>query len=168
MKNNCKKTEKKKKNDASYQPALYLAYPALHALCCKMTKSRCFIHHQIKMCLGEALHISWHFSSSPPPPCPWQSGSSTAPQQADPSTSSSASSSTSTTTTTKAEQKKLLSKDSILSLYASSSVGSQPQSQQQPAPGQGNTLIHTHAASLSTLCHPYRISWAQSSHTSPT
>ncbi|XP_073337429.1 stromal membrane-associated protein 1-like isoform X2 [Pagrus major] len=66
-----------------------------------------------------------------------QSGSSTAPQQADPSTSSSASSSTSTTTTTKAEQKKLLSKDSILSLYASSSVGSQPQSQQQPAPGQG-------------------------------
>ncbi|XP_051282188.1 stromal membrane-associated protein 1 isoform X2 [Dicentrarchus labrax] len=65
-----------------------------------------------------------------------QSGSSTAPPQADPSTSSSASSSTSTTTTTKAEQKKLLSKDSILSLYASSSVGSQPQSQQQPAPGQ--------------------------------
>ncbi|XP_035519653.1 stromal membrane-associated protein 1 [Morone saxatilis] len=66
-----------------------------------------------------------------------QSGSSTAAPQADPSTSSSASSSTSTTTTTKAEQKKLLSKDSILSLYASSSVGSQPQSQQQPAPGQG-------------------------------
>uniref|UniRef100_UPI0037E812AE stromal membrane-associated protein 1-like isoform X2 n=1 Tax=Semicossyphus pulcher TaxID=241346 RepID=UPI0037E812AE len=66
-----------------------------------------------------------------------QSGSSTAPPQADPSTSSSASSSTSTATTTKAEQKKLLSKDSILSLYASSSVGSQPQSQQQPAPGQG-------------------------------
>ncbi|XP_056251313.1 stromal membrane-associated protein 1 isoform X3 [Seriola aureovittata] len=66
-----------------------------------------------------------------------QSSSSTAPPQADPSTSSSASSSTSTTTTTKAEEKKLLSKDSILSLYASSSVGSQPQSQQQPAPGQG-------------------------------
>ncbi|XP_074503087.1 stromal membrane-associated protein 1-like isoform X9 [Sebastes fasciatus] len=64
-----------------------------------------------------------------------QSGSSTAPPQADPSTSSSASSSTSTTTTTKAEEKKLLSKDSILSLYASSSVASQPQSQQQPAPG---------------------------------
>ncbi|XP_074503081.1 stromal membrane-associated protein 1-like isoform X3 [Sebastes fasciatus] len=63
-----------------------------------------------------------------------QSGSSTAPPQADPSTSSSASSSTSTTTTTKAEEKKLLSKDSILSLYASSSVASQPQSQQQPAP----------------------------------
>ncbi|KAM8858770.1 stromal membrane-associated protein 1-like isoform 3-T3 [Spinachia spinachia] len=59
------------------------------------------------------------------------------PQQVDPSTSSSASSSTSTTTTTKAEEKKkLLSKDSILSLYASSSVASQPQSQQQPAPGQ--------------------------------
>ncbi|XP_038593521.1 stromal membrane-associated protein 1-like [Micropterus salmoides] len=66
-----------------------------------------------------------------------QSGSSTAPPQADPSTSSAASSSTSTTTTTKAEQKKLLSKDSILSLYASSSVGSQPQSQPQAAPGQG-------------------------------
>ncbi|KAM6923220.1 stromal membrane-associated protein 1 isoform 2-T2 [Lycodopsis pacificus] len=67
-----------------------------------------------------------------------QSGSGTAPPQADPSTSSSASSSTSTTTTTKAEEKKkLLSKDSILSLYASSSVASQPQSQQQPAPGQG-------------------------------
>ncbi|KAF1376100.1 hypothetical protein PFLUV_G00227140 [Perca fluviatilis] len=66
-----------------------------------------------------------------------QSGSSPAPPQADPSTSSSSSSSTSTTTTTKAEEKKLLSKDSILSLYASSSVASQPQSQQQPAPGQG-------------------------------
>uniref|UniRef100_A0A3Q1FVR7 Small ArfGAP 1 n=1 Tax=Acanthochromis polyacanthus TaxID=80966 RepID=A0A3Q1FVR7_9TELE len=66
-----------------------------------------------------------------------QSRSSTAPAQVDPSTSSSVSSSTSTTTTTKAEEKKLLSKDSILSLYASSSVGSQPQSQQQPAPGQG-------------------------------
>uniref|UniRef100_I3J484 Small ArfGAP 1 n=1 Tax=Oreochromis niloticus TaxID=8128 RepID=I3J484_ORENI len=48
--------------------------------------------------------------------------------QVDPSTSSSSSSSTSTTTTAKAEEKKLLSKDSILSLYASSSVGSQPQS----------------------------------------
>ncbi|XP_035848361.1 stromal membrane-associated protein 1 [Sander lucioperca] len=66
-----------------------------------------------------------------------QSGSSQAPPQADPSTSSSSSSSTSTTTTTKAEEKKLLSKDSILSLYASSSVASQPQSQHQPAPGQG-------------------------------
>ncbi|XP_078129061.1 stromal membrane-associated protein 1-like isoform X3 [Sander vitreus] len=65
-----------------------------------------------------------------------QSGSSQAPPQADPSTSSSSSSSTSTTTTTKAEEKKLLSKDSILSLYASSSVASQPQSQHQPAPGQ--------------------------------
>ncbi|XP_056251318.1 stromal membrane-associated protein 1 isoform X8 [Seriola aureovittata] len=70
-----------------------------------------------------------------------QSSSSTAPPQADPSTSSSASSSTSTTTTTKAEEKKLLSKDSILSLYASSSVGSQPQSQQQPAPGQAGMYM---------------------------
>lgn len=69
----------------------------------------------------------------------WQSGSSITTPQVDPSTSSSSSSSTSTTTTAKAEEKKLLSKDSILSLYASSSVGSQPQSQQQPAPGQGNT-----------------------------
>lgn len=63
MKNNCKKIEKK--NDASYQlelkkfkPAPYLAYAALHALCCKVTKNRCFIHHQIEVCLGEALHIS--------------------------------------------------------------------------------------------------------------
>ncbi|GAA6230844.1 stromal membrane-associated protein 1-like isoform X1 [Lates japonicus] len=70
-----------------------------------------------------------------------QSGSSIAPQQADPSTSCSASSSTSTTTTTKAEEKKLLSKDSILSLYASSSVGNQPQSQQQPAPGQAGMYM---------------------------
>ncbi|XP_035808362.2 stromal membrane-associated protein 1 isoform X7 [Amphiprion ocellaris] len=71
-----------------------------------------------------------------------QSGSSTAPAQVDPSTSSSVSSSTSTTTTTKAEEKKkLLSKDSILSLYASSSVGSQPQSQQQPAPGQAGMYM---------------------------
>ncbi|XP_054655561.1 stromal membrane-associated protein 1-like isoform X2 [Dunckerocampus dactyliophorus] len=66
-----------------------------------------------------------------------QSGSSTVPQPSNPSTSSSSSSSSSTCTTTKAEEKKLLSKDSILSLYASSSVGSQPQSQQQPATGQG-------------------------------
>ncbi|XP_062257466.1 stromal membrane-associated protein 1-like isoform X2 [Platichthys flesus] len=62
-----------------------------------------------------------------------QSSSSTAAPQADTSTSSSIS----TTMTTKVEEKKLLSKDSILSLYASSSVGSQPQSQQQSAPGQG-------------------------------
>ncbi|XP_026211631.1 stromal membrane-associated protein 1 isoform X1 [Anabas testudineus] len=72
-----------------------------------------------------------------------QSGSSGAPLQADPSTSSSAASSTSTTTTTKAEEKKLLSKDSILSLYASSSVGSQPQSQQPPAPGQAMYMGQT-------------------------
>ncbi|XP_042288734.1 stromal membrane-associated protein 1-like isoform X7 [Thunnus thynnus] len=70
-----------------------------------------------------------------------QSGSGTAPPQSDPSTSSSSSSSTSTTTTTRAEEKKLLSKDSILSLYASSSVGSQPQSQQQPAPGQAGMYM---------------------------
>uniref|UniRef100_A0A3Q0RVG5 Small ArfGAP 1 n=1 Tax=Amphilophus citrinellus TaxID=61819 RepID=A0A3Q0RVG5_AMPCI len=56
-----------------------------------------------------------------------QAQSSIATPQVDPSTSSSAASSTSTTTTVKAEEKKLLSKDSILSLYASSSVGSQPQ-----------------------------------------
>ncbi|XP_032383383.1 stromal membrane-associated protein 1 isoform X3 [Etheostoma spectabile] len=70
-----------------------------------------------------------------------QSVSSPAPPQADPSTSSSSSSSTSTATTTKAEEKKLLSKDSILSLYASSSVASQPQSQQQPAPGQAGMYV---------------------------
>ncbi|XP_072772449.1 stromal membrane-associated protein 1 isoform X2 [Nerophis lumbriciformis] len=71
-----------------------------------------------------------------------KSGSSAVPQLSDPSTSSS-SSSTSTCTTTKAEEKKLLSKDSILSLYASSSVGSQPQSQQQPATGQGVHMAQT-------------------------
>ncbi|KAM7385080.1 hypothetical protein PAMP_001178 [Pampus punctatissimus] len=70
-----------------------------------------------------------------------KSGSSTAALQSDPATSSSSSSSTSTTTTTRAEEKKLLSKDSILSLYASSSVGSQPQSQQQPAPGQAGMYM---------------------------
>ncbi|XP_061644912.1 stromal membrane-associated protein 1-like isoform X2 [Phyllopteryx taeniolatus] len=59
-----------------------------------------------------------------------------APQPSDHSTSSS-SSSTSTCTTIRAEEKKLLSKDSILSLYAASSVGSQPHSQQQPATGHG-------------------------------
>ncbi|XP_061766953.1 stromal membrane-associated protein 1 isoform X2 [Nerophis ophidion] len=71
-----------------------------------------------------------------------ESGSSAVPQLSDPSTSSS-SSSTSTCTTTKAEEKKLLSKDSILSLYARSSVGSQPQSQQQPATGQGVYMAQT-------------------------
>ncbi|XP_034754178.1 stromal membrane-associated protein 1 isoform X3 [Etheostoma cragini] len=70
-----------------------------------------------------------------------QSVSSPAPPQVDPSTSSSSSSSTSTATTTKAEEKKLLSKDSILSLYASCSVASQPQSQQQPAPGQAGMYV---------------------------
>ncbi|XP_027861727.1 stromal membrane-associated protein 1-like isoform X6 [Xiphophorus couchianus] len=60
-----------------------------------------------------------------------QSGSSAAPAQVEPPTSSTSSSSTAT----KVEEKKLLSKDSILSLYGSSSVGSQPQSQPQPAAG---------------------------------
>ncbi|XP_067385090.1 stromal membrane-associated protein 1 isoform X11 [Channa argus] len=70
-----------------------------------------------------------------------QPGSSKAILQGEASTSSSPSSATSTTTTVKAEEKKLLSKDSILSLYASSSVGSQPQSQQQPAPGQAGMYM---------------------------
>uniref|UniRef100_A0A665THM8 Stromal membrane-associated protein 1-like n=1 Tax=Echeneis naucrates TaxID=173247 RepID=A0A665THM8_ECHNA len=93
-----------------------------------------------------------------------QPSSSPAAPPADPSTSSSASSSTTTTTNTKAEEKKLLSKDSILSLYASSSVGSQPQSQQQPAAGQGNTQTqldqtqqHTttahHSFHIKSCCH---------------
>ncbi|XP_034538568.1 stromal membrane-associated protein 1-like isoform X2 [Notolabrus celidotus] len=95
---------------------------------------------------GDELDIFGPMVSNPLPssgnPQQAQSGSSTAaPSAADPSTSSSASSSTSTSTTTKAEQKKLLSKDSILSLYASTSVGSQPQSQQQPAPGQGGMYM---------------------------
>ncbi|TNM99409.1 hypothetical protein fugu_012442 [Takifugu bimaculatus] len=63
-----------------------------------------------------------------------QSGPSAAPPQVDPCTSSA----TSTSTANKTEQKKLLSKDSILSLYASSPVGSQ--NQQQPAAGQGMFL----------------------------
>ncbi|XP_076599129.1 stromal membrane-associated protein 1-like isoform X1 [Chaetodon auriga] len=95
--------------------------------------------------IGDELDIFGPMVSNPLPSSnntqQAQSGSSTAPPQADPSTSSSASSSTSTTTTTKAEQKKLLSKDSILSLYASSSVGSQPQSQQQPGPGQAGMYM---------------------------
>ncbi|XP_041803929.1 stromal membrane-associated protein 1 [Chelmon rostratus] len=95
--------------------------------------------------IGDELDIFGPMVSNPLPSSnntqQAQSASSTAPPQADPSTSSSASSSTSTTTTTKAEQKKLLSKDSILSLYASSSVGSQPQSQQQPAPGQAGMYM---------------------------
>ncbi|XP_056148137.1 stromal membrane-associated protein 1 [Lampris incognitus] len=61
-----------------------------------------------------------------------QAGSSQAAPQADSSISSN---------TTKVEEKKPLSKDSILSLYASSSLGSQPQSQQQPAPGQAGMYM---------------------------
>ncbi|XP_078787840.1 stromal membrane-associated protein 1 isoform X6 [Oryzias latipes] len=65
-----------------------------------------------------------------------QSSSSPAPQQVDSSSSSSAS------TSTKVMEKKLLSKDSILSLYASSSVGIQPQqSQQQPAEGPAGAYV---------------------------
>ncbi|CAL8362364.1 unnamed protein product [Boreogadus saida] len=47
------------------------------------------------------------------------------------------SSTTTTTTTAKAEEKKTLSKDSILSLYATSSMAGATQSQHQPAAGQG-------------------------------
>ncbi|XP_029962801.1 stromal membrane-associated protein 1-like [Salarias fasciatus] len=67
-----------------------------------------------------------------------QPASSAAPAQVEASSSSAGTSSTSTATATatKVEEKKLLSKDSILSLYASSSVGGQPQSQ-PPAAGQG-------------------------------
>ncbi|XP_029926057.1 stromal membrane-associated protein 1-like isoform X9 [Myripristis murdjan] len=68
-----------------------------------------------------------------------QAGSSPAPPQTDAAAASSSSSSSSSTT--KSEEKKPLSKDSILSLYASSSVGSQPQSQQQPAPGQAGLYM---------------------------
>ncbi|KAM9726257.1 stromal membrane-associated protein 1 isoform 2-T2 [Menidia menidia] len=84
--------------------------------------------------VGDELDIFGPMVSNPLPPNSAQqaqSGSRTAPQQVDPSATSS------TPATTKVEEKKLLSKDSILSLYASSSVGSQPQSQQQPAAGQG-------------------------------
>ncbi|XP_006808139.1 stromal membrane-associated protein 1-like isoform X4 [Neolamprologus brichardi] len=95
--------------------------------------------------IGDELDIFGPMVSNPLPSSnntqQAQSGSSITTPQVDPSTSSSSSSSTSTTTTAKAEEKKLLSKDSILSLYASSSVGSQPQSQQQPAPGQGSVYM---------------------------
>ncbi|XP_059928999.1 stromal membrane-associated protein 1 isoform X1 [Gadus macrocephalus] len=47
------------------------------------------------------------------------------------------SSTTTATTTAKAEEKKTLSKDSILSLYATSSMAGATQSQHQPAAGQG-------------------------------
>ncbi|CAJ1067033.1 stromal membrane-associated protein 1-like isoform X2 [Xyrichtys novacula] len=88
--------------------------------------------------------VSNPLPSSGPQQAQSASGTAAAAPAADPSTSSSASSSTSTSTTTKAEQKKLLSKDSILSLYASSSVGSvgsQPQSQKQPAAGQAGMYM---------------------------
>ncbi|XP_069030902.1 stromal membrane-associated protein 1-like isoform X7 [Embiotoca jacksoni] len=95
--------------------------------------------------IGDELDIFGPMVSNPLPASnntqQAQSASSPLPAQLDPSTSSSVSSSTSTTTTTKAEEKKLLSKDSILSLYASSSVGSQPQSQQQPASGQAGVYM---------------------------
>ncbi|XP_056292116.1 stromal membrane-associated protein 1-like [Pseudoliparis swirei] len=82
--------------------------------------------------IAEELDIFGPMVSNPLPSSNSTQQSGTAPVQADPSASSS------TSTTTKAEEKKkLLSKDSILSLYASSSVASQPQSQQLPAPGQG-------------------------------
>lgn len=75
---------------------------------------------------------------------PAQAGGVTAAPASDPSTSSSTSSTTTSTLTTKAEEKKkkLLSKDSILSLYSSSSVSSQPQAQQpqQPQPNTGQGL----------------------------
>ncbi|XP_041866211.1 stromal membrane-associated protein 1 isoform X2 [Melanotaenia boesemani] len=91
---------------------------------------------------GNELDIFGPMVSNPLPPNSTQqtqSGSGAAAPQVDPSTSSSSAStsSSSTTTTAKVEEKKLLSKDSILSLYASSSVGSQPQNQQQSAAGQG-------------------------------
>ncbi|XP_037829675.1 stromal membrane-associated protein 1 isoform X2 [Kryptolebias marmoratus] len=78
---------------------------------------------------GNELDMFGPMVSNPLPPSSTkqeQSGSSAAPPQVDTPSSSSSSSS-------KVEKKKkLLSKDSILSLY-----GSQPQSQQQPAAGQG-------------------------------
>ncbi|XP_032409041.1 stromal membrane-associated protein 1-like isoform X4 [Xiphophorus hellerii] len=83
---------------------------------------------------GNELDLFGPMVSNPLPPNNTkhdQSGSSAAPAQVEPPTSSTSSSSTAT----KVEEKKLLSKDSILSLYGSSSVGSQPQSQPQPAAG---------------------------------
>ncbi|KAM4591611.1 stromal membrane-associated protein 1 isoform 3-T3 [Odontesthes bonariensis] len=89
--------------------------------------------------VGDELDIFGPMVSNPLPPSNTQqaqSGSSTAPPQVDPSTSSA-----STAAATKVEEKKLLSKDSILSLYASSSVSNQPQSQQQPAAGQAGAYM---------------------------
>ncbi|XP_061693605.1 stromal membrane-associated protein 1-like [Syngnathoides biaculeatus] len=87
--------------------------------------------------INDELDIFGPMVSNPLPSCnntqQAKPDSRKAPQPSDHSPSSS-SSSTSTCTTTRAEEKKLLSKDSILSLYAASSVGSQ---QQQPATGQG-------------------------------
>ncbi|KAK0140817.1 Stromal membrane-associated protein 1 [Merluccius polli] len=66
---------------------------------------------------------------------PLPSSGNTQSSQADPANSSS------TTTTTKAEEKKTLSKDSILSLYATSSMAGQTQSQHQPAAGQAGMYM---------------------------
>lgn len=62
---------------------------------------------------------------------------STSPVAAQTDTTISSTTSPSSSTNTKNEEKKPLSKDSILSLYASSSVGAQPQSQQHTAQAQG-------------------------------
>ncbi|XP_021178471.2 stromal membrane-associated protein 1 isoform X3 [Fundulus heteroclitus] len=93
---------------------------------------------------GNELDLFGPMVSNPLPPSNTkqdQPGSSAAPPQVDPpTTTTTPSSSSSTTTTAKVEEKKLLSKDSILSLYGSSSAVSQPQSQQQPAAGPGAYL----------------------------
>ncbi|XP_038155424.1 stromal membrane-associated protein 1-like isoform X1 [Cyprinodon tularosa] len=83
--------------------------------------------------VGKELDLFGPMVSNPLPPSNTkhdQSGCSAEPSQAEPTSSSS-----STTAAPKVEEKKLLSKDSILSLYGSSSVGNQPQSQQRPATG---------------------------------
>uniref|UniRef100_A0A3Q2QWK9 Small ArfGAP 1 n=1 Tax=Fundulus heteroclitus TaxID=8078 RepID=A0A3Q2QWK9_FUNHE len=93
---------------------------------------------------GNELDLFGPMVSNPLPPSNTkqdQPGSSAAPPQVDPPTTTTPSSSSSTTTTARVEEKKLLSKDSILSLYGSSSAVSQPQSQQQqPAAGPGAYL----------------------------
>lgn len=111
---------------------LLLSSRALFRLCTlKVTAGGGIIRHELQSCAHFRAFIVILL---------WQSGSSTASPQADACTRSS----TSASTATKTEQKKLLSKDSILSLYASSPVGNP--NQQQPAAGQGDT--HTHVQHL--------------------
>ncbi|CAL8255137.1 unnamed protein product [Lota lota] len=82
--------------------------------------------------ISDDLDIFGPMVSNPLP----SSGNAQSNQVAADTANSSSTTTTTTTTTTKAEEKKTLSKDSILSLYATSSLAGQTQSQHQAAAGQ--------------------------------